>query len=85
MPNDLMAPPTPLAPAAQPMHLLEHPQPNEIDLETRGVNIRGVPYAIWQRARQNALLSGLPFKAYVIRLLAQSEPFSIEGTTDDSE
>lgn len=42
--------------------------------ETCGVNIRGVPKAVWRRARANALQSGLPFKLYVIKLLERSEP-----------
>lgn len=40
------------------------------------VYVRGVPQPIWRRARQNALLSGIPFKDFVIRLLAESEPFT---------
>src|SRR5689334_16480321 len=44
----------------------------------RDVHIKRVPESIWLRARQNALQSGLPFKDFVIRLLAQSEPFQLE-------
>ena len=77
MPNDLLNPPTPQAMAIQTPHLAA-PTPTALEAETRGVNIRGVPYAIWQRARQNALLSNLPFKAYIIRLLAQSQPFRMD-------
>jgi len=48
------------------------------------VEIRGVPYAIWQRARQNALLSGLAFKEYVICLLAKSEPVQLDALAGES-
>ncbi len=40
----------------------------------RAINIRGVPDAVWCRARMNALESRLPLKDYVIQLLSQSEP-----------
>ncbi len=43
------------------------------------VHVRDVPAKIWQRARTNALLSGLPFKAYVTRLLAEGGPLSQPG------
>ena len=49
--------------------------------ETCGVNIRGVPKAVWRRARANALQSGLPFKVYVIKLLERSEPIPPEPAT----
>jgi hypothetical protein len=45
------------------------------------VNIRGVPKAVWRRARANALQSGLPFKVYVIKLLERSEPIPPEAAT----
>jgi hypothetical protein len=44
-------------------------------LETRDVHIKRVPQAIWLRARQNALASGLAFKEFVIRLLDDSQPY----------
>jgi hypothetical protein len=84
MPNALLNMPTPQALADQISHL-EIPQMTPMEPEKRGVNIRGVPYAIWQRARQNALLSGLPFKTYVIRLLAHSEPFPPGAVMDEDE
>ena len=42
----------------------------------RSVNIRGVPEHVWKRARQNALDSMLSLRHYVIRVLAESEPFA---------
>ena len=48
--------------------------PKKSTAEACGVNIRGVPKAVWRRARANALHSGLPFKVYVIKLLERSEP-----------
>jgi hypothetical protein len=41
----------------------------------RDVHVKRVPEAIWLRARQNALVSGLAFKDYLIRVLEQCEPF----------
>jgi len=51
--------------------------------KTRSVHVRGIPATVWRHARSNALLSGLPFKAYVTRLLAQSTPFA-EGPRDQA-
>lgn len=48
---------------------------------TCGVNIRGVPKAIWRKARHNALLSNLPFKVYVIKVLEQSRPIMPEANS----
>ena len=78
MPTDLMNPPTPPATAlaTAPAQPTERVPPPATEQETRSVNIRGLPYAVWQKARQNALASNLPFKEYVIRVLAESEPFS---------
>lgn len=88
MPNDLLTLPMPQAPATM-SPPQEHTTPITLETGTRGVNIRGVPFAIWQRARQNALLSNLPFKAYIIRLLAQSQPFRVgdkqAGTVDTTD
>lgn len=42
--------------------------------ETRHVHIRRVPVEVWQRARRNALLSGVPFGEFVIGVLATCEP-----------
>ena len=79
MPNDLLNPATPQAMAVQTPHLATS---TPVEPETRGVNIRGVPYAIWQRARQNALLSGLAFKEYVICLLAKSGPVQLDAPAE---
>jgi hypothetical protein len=49
------------------------------DAETCGVNVRRVPKAVWRRARQNALLSNLPFRTYVIRILERCEPLPSEA------
>lgn len=42
---------------------------------TCSVHIRDVPIATWRRARQNALLSGMKFKSYVTKLLAEGAVF----------
>jgi len=47
---------------------------NENGRSTKEIHVKGVPVAVWLRARQNALQSGLPFKDFVIRLLESSEP-----------
>lgn len=39
------------------------------------VYVKAVPFYAWHRARSNALASGIPFRHYMIRLLAASEPF----------
>lgn len=44
------------------------------DRTTRGIHIRRVPSDVWRRARTNALRSGLPFREFVIALLAECEP-----------
>lgn len=44
---------------------------------THDVYVRGVPIAIWQRARNNAVLSELSFKLYMTRLMAMCEPFPV--------
>ena len=38
----------------------------------KAIHIKNVPDDIWLKARQNALNSGVPFKIYLINLLAQS-------------
>lgn len=54
----------------------EHPEvPASCTQKTHSVHVRDVPESVWCKARQNALLSGLPFKEYVTRLLAESTPF----------
>lgn len=42
---------------------------------TRGVYIKRVPEEVWCHARQNAMRSGVPFRTFVIELLATSAPF----------
>lgn len=44
------------------------------DRDTRGVHVRRVPTPIWRRARENALRSGIPFREFVIAVLARCEP-----------
>jgi hypothetical protein len=40
----------------------------------RFLNVSGVPFHAWQRARANALASDMPFRDYVIKLLEESQP-----------
>lgn len=47
------------------------PQPR-----TRILNVAGVPFHVWQKARANALASDIPFRDYVIWLLETSEPIA---------
>ena len=50
----------------------------------RSVNIRGVPEQVWKRARHNALTSMMSFRHYMIRVLAESQPFlATESETND--
>lgn len=41
--------------------------------------IKGIPLSTWQRARTNAITSGLPFRQFVIRLLSECEPYPVNG------
>jgi len=50
------------------------PRNDEAGRPARSVHVKQVPVAIWCKARQNALASGLSFKDYVIQLLASSGP-----------
>jgi hypothetical protein len=42
-------------------------------VKTRDLHVKGIPEAIWCRARCNATQSGMTFKDYMIALLAISE------------
>lgn len=39
------------------------------------LHVKGVPLPVWQRARHNAIASALPFRSYIIRVLADSQPY----------
>jgi hypothetical protein len=50
------------------------------------IHVKAVPEHIWNRARQNALQSRMPFRRYMIRLLAESIPFARKPSpTKDQE
>ena len=49
------------------------------DGRTRSLHVKRVPWAIWAKARQNALLSEVPFRTFVIELLARSSPQPAEA------
>jgi hypothetical protein len=42
---------------------------------THALHIKNLPYEVWCRARNNANLSGLNYRDYVIRLLGECKPF----------
>lgn len=42
---------------------------------TKTLCVKNVPYAVWQRARQNALASNLRFGDYLVKLLGTAGPF----------
>jgi hypothetical protein len=42
---------------------------------SRYLNVAGVPFLAWQKARANALASDMPFRDYIIKLLEESRPF----------
>jgi hypothetical protein len=48
---------------------------------TREVHVKGVPESVWCRSRCNAAMSGLRYKDYIIRLLAESQPFPRQSGT----
>lgn len=62
-----------------PVPLRGRPRPDKAHRQGRDVHVKQVPEEIWLRARQNALASGLAFKDYVMRLLADSRPFERPG------
>ena len=43
------------------------------------VYVKRVPLRVWAHARNNACLSGLSFREYLIQLLDQSQPFTAAG------
>lgn len=49
----------------------EEPRP---PLKERDLNVKRVPMAVWQHARVNAVLSGIPFRDFIIAVLKGSKP-----------
>ncbi len=43
-------------------------------LKDRSLYVKNVPGTVWARARHNALISEVPFRDYIISLLASSMP-----------
>jgi hypothetical protein len=58
---------------------------SQVVTKTYSVHVRDVPESVWKRARTNALLSGLPFKVYVTRLLADSAPLAGSSSSRTSK
>jgi len=50
----------------------------------RDLHVKRIPESAWLRARQNALQSGLSFKAYVTKVLEHSMPLVRESSQDQS-
>jgi hypothetical protein len=46
--------------------------------ETHAIHLRNVPLEIWTKARLNAVLSNMPVKHYLMRLIAESKPFPLD-------
>jgi hypothetical protein len=46
-----------------------------LEQKTHALHIKNLPYEVWCLARHNANLSGMYFRDYVVRLLAESHPF----------
>ncbi|MFN4260897.1 MAG: hypothetical protein ACK4RK_16500 [Gemmataceae bacterium] len=46
-----------------------------LEQKAHALHIKNLPYEVWCRARHNANLSGMYFKDYIVRLLAESQPF----------
>lgn len=42
---------------------------------TTSLHIKDLPHEVWCRARHNANLSGMVYRDYIVRLLAESQPF----------
>jgi hypothetical protein len=49
----------------------------------RTICIRDVPYGTWERARHNSLRSKMGFRAYLVRLLAESLPFVEDSPSEE--
>jgi hypothetical protein len=47
--------------------------------ETHAIHIRNVPLEIWSKARLNAVLSNMPVRYYLMRLIAESKPFPLDS------
>jgi hypothetical protein len=61
-----------------PQRLPAQAQPHEI---SRPIFVRRVPEPIWIRVHENALKSRLRLQAYLVRLMADCEPFPPQPTT----
>jgi len=46
-----------------------------LEQKTHALHIKNLPYEVWCRARHNANLSEMYFRDYIVRLLAESQPF----------
>jgi hypothetical protein len=63
----------------------ERPLPEKDQLpRTRILNVAGVPFHVWQKARANALASDISFRDFVIRLLDNSQPVKEANATGSS-
>lgn len=49
--------------------------------DTHSVHVARVPLRVWQHAKSNAILSNMPFREYVIRLLEESVPITTENSS----
>ena len=56
-----------------------------LEQKAHALHIKSLPYEIWCRARHNANLSGMPYRDFVIRLLAESQPFPRQADPPPSE
>jgi hypothetical protein len=49
---------------------------------SHALHVKAVPYDVWCRTRHNANLSRMTLRDYVIRLLAEAQPFPRQSHTD---
>jgi hypothetical protein len=50
--------------------------------DTVSIHVKGVPKAIWLRARENAIASELAFKHYLLKVFEQCQPFPPAHASD---
>jgi hypothetical protein len=68
MPTDTLAAPAPNTTADMPA--------------SHALHVKAVPYDVWCRTRHNANLSRMTLRDYVIRLLADAQPYLSQSHTE---
>ena len=69
-----------------PTDTLDAPVPNTTtDVPaSHALHVKAVPYDVWCRTRHNANLSRMTLRDYVIRLLAEADPYPLHASQGDA-